>query len=76
MEVLQEHDPGLLMELLQVEQPSPEQRHRVGEALGHALEWVGPDYEPTPRTRRVEELLNAFYVFWPLRRTPGVPEEG
>ncbi|CAG7844139.1 hypothetical protein USB125703_00364 [Pseudoclavibacter triregionum] len=68
VELLAEHDPELLRQLHATGDPTPEQRQRVGEVLPMSFEWIGEDYEPTPRTRRIEQLLEAFYVMWPLRR--------
>lgn len=61
-------DPQLLEELRATDEPRAEQRQRVGVALSDCFEWVGEDYEPSPRTIRLEQLLNAFYLLYPLQR--------
>lgn len=68
LEAIRAHDPVLLDELRAVEEPTAEQRERVGDALSDGFEWEGPDYRPMARTIRLEQLIDAFFTMWPLRR--------
>ena len=72
-EVLSSRVPDLIESFLNQDWPSREQSRRVDSAVGHSLEFVGEDYEPTERTLRLERLIGRDYDLWPSDREVPLP---
>jgi len=66
-DVIGAHDPGLLSRLVSHDEPTPNERLAVEDILAtefsNALQG---DCEPTDRGRRVDEILGAFLLKWPI----------
>lgn len=66
-EVIGAHNLALLARLMSHDEPTPHERLAVEDILAtefsNALQG---DWEPTDRGRRVDEMLGAFLLKWPI----------
>lgn len=67
---LVDRDPELLRQLTSTDEPSMAQRERVSHILYDAFseQVSGPEWEPTPLGKRLDDLLGAFFLHYPLER--------
>lgn len=67
VEILRTQNPELLAALMRHEEPSRDERAKVENILaGEFSRSLGSDWEPDARGERVDELLGAFLLRWPL----------
>ena len=68
-EILGERDGSLLAALRGSEEPSQAERSAVEDILSNEFcRNLGPDDEPTPRGRDIDNALGAFLLRWPIYR--------
>ena len=66
-EILGERDGSLLAALRARDEPSQAERGAVEEILSDEFcRNLGPDDEPTPRGRDIDNALGAFLLRWPI----------
>ena len=66
---LTRHDPALLAELRNAQEPTTEQRAAVEQLLANAVvESLGPDWTPNEHGLAAERAVKAFLEVWPLYR--------
>jgi hypothetical protein len=67
VEILSIRNPDLLAALIDHEEPSRDEREKVEDILATEFSSsLRPDWEPDPRGKRIDELLGAFLMRWPL----------
>lgn len=66
-EVVGAHDPVLLSSLMSHDEPTLNERLAVEDILATEFsKALQGDWEPTDRGRRVDEILGAFMLKWPI----------
>jgi hypothetical protein len=66
-EIIAQRDEALLAALRAQQEPSQAERSAVEEILSDEFcRNLGPDDEPTPRGRDIDDALGAFLLRWPI----------
>ncbi|GGA74163.1 hypothetical protein GCM10011490_26060 [Pseudoclavibacter endophyticus] len=64
VELLAAHDRPLLADLSRDEVLTHDRYMRLHSAFANGLEFLPPDWEPTPRTLRIERLVDKVVRLW------------
>ena len=68
VEVVSAHNEDLLRSLRSRQEPSRQERVEVMHILSDEFTRnLGPDHEPTPRGRDIDNALGAFLLRWPIK---------